>query len=145
MVNHPGGVAVSTTNAQQEAPTNQAAVNYAAGQNLLDRFFFNDNNAHIGHAGCYSVVHALVKKAASEGKTVHFWLFDPGCGSHLSNTLIVFSPDATKVTTTGMFTAQNDPMPAYFEAPTTCGFRDVKYIPTCNMSIFSSFTHSAKV
>jgi hypothetical protein len=38
-----------------------------------------------------------------------------------------------------MFTAQGEPMMAYFESSTSCGFREVKYIPTCNVSIFSKY------
>ena len=121
-----------TTTQQQVTPANQQAA-----ETLLEDIL-NGWNGHISDQ-CNAIISDLILEAASAGLLVVYWLFDPGCGSHISNIKRVFILDAPQacLPTTGMFTAQGYPMPAQFEGTTTCGFRQVKYIPTCNLPIFS--------
>ncbi len=90
-----------------------------AAENLLDDIL-TGWNGNIMSAQCYSIISTPIQDAAAEGIHVVFWLFDPSCGSHISNVKKVFLLDALQVPTTDMFTAQGYPMVAQFKSSTTC-------------------------
>ena len=65
-----------------------------------------------------------------------YWLFDTGCGSHLSNTMDVYINPPDEQTTT-MYTASGEPMKTSASGTTKCGFPHVRYAPDCQCCIFS--------
>ena len=100
----------ATTPPITQAPPPSA--NDQAVDHLMANFF---NCTITSQAYNARIVAAITKLRGIDGPNTVYWLFDTACGAHLSNNEIVFVPNAPRINTESMLTADGTPMAQHMQ------------------------------